>query len=220
MTQSTSRTAIIADDHPIILFGAMSILSNMGYQILSTHHNGTQALNAIRATQPQLALLDVQMPGICGIDILEEIRKHQLSIKVIIYTMFTDAHLFHRAKELGVNGYLLKEFATTELNSCVKNIEKGRDWYSPEIENKITKSSRGFNPKLYCRLTTTEKTVLKAIADKKTTKQIAAENFICIKTVESHRRNIINKLDLGHERNTLLIYAIENKGFFSLSESE
>ncbi len=189
---------------------------NLGYDVQATFENGAQALRHIQSTPPYLALLDVQMPGLCGLDIAEAMLNSNLKTKIIIYTMFTDYCLYDRAKEMGVDGYLLKEFATEDLKKCVKALEKNQKWYSPRLEDTLGRKVLNFAPDLYCKLSAMEKGIIKSIANKKTTSEIALEYFISPKTVESHRGNIIKKLKLPKKRNTLLIWALENKGFFSL----
>lgn len=213
-----NRSIVIADDHPISLRGMESVLIRMGFNIIGSFGNGLHALNKIYLSNPDYALLDVQMPGKCGLDIVEEMLPKKLKTKTIIYTMYNDLALFERAKKLGVNGYLLKEFAVDELKLCVQSLENGVNWYSPNLEDKLLGSKTSFTPELYCKLTSKEKAIVKSIANKQSSQAIADELFMSIKTVENHRGNIIKKLELPREKNALLIWAIENKGFFPLVE--
>ncbi len=218
MPNLTTKTAVIADDHPVTLHGMKTILEQLGYKVTGIFQNGTQAFNHLLTAPSNIALLDIQMPGLSGIDIVIELAKNNISTKTIIYTMFNDHSLFKRSQEAGVNGYILKEFATDELQKCVTSIEKGEKWFSPQLSEALSKKTNTFIPDFYDRLTAIEKNILMDIAEKKTSKQIAEENFISLKTVESHRRNILNKLELSHEKNALLIWAIENRSFFSLMD--
>jgi len=211
-------TIIIADDHPATSKGMEMVLKKMQFVVLSSHTNGLQALNQIVVDKPDYVLLDVQMPGLSGIDIAERMKAKGIKSKVIIFSMFTDAALFERAKELQVHGYLLKEFALDDLETCVKAIQIGKHWYHPRLEERLQKSTVSFSPKLYHTLSSKERIILSSIADNKSTKHIAEEQFLSEKTIESHRRNIIKKLGLPSKKNTLLIWAIENKGFFSLMD--
>ena len=212
------KTIIVADDHPITAKGMVSILNDLNFKVISNHQNGINALNQIKLEKPDYCLLDVQMPGLCGIDILEKLKNKKLKTKVIIYTMFTDLSLFKRAEQLGVDGYLLKEFAIDDLKQCILSIESGKQWYSPKLLDKLSKTTITFIPELYSKLTSKEKQVLSAIAQDKSSKEIAQDQFISEKTVETHRRNIIKKLEIPKRKNALLIWAIEHKGFFSLMD--
>jgi len=210
------KNIIIADDHPITAKGMEVILKKMGFQILGNHRNGIQALNQIITKAPDFVLLDVQMPGLCGVEILEKMREKGIKSKTIIYTMFTNLSLFERAIELDVNGYLLKEFACEDLEVCLKEIEKGKNWFHPKLEERLSQKTNGFSASLYCKLTVKERNILSCIANNKSTKEIAEEQFLSEKTIESHRRNIIKKLELPKKNNALLAWSIEHKDFFSL----
>ncbi len=211
-----AATFIIADDHPISLKGMESVLKAMGFCILGSYANGLQALNQIILEEPDFVLLDVKMPGLSGIDIAEQIKNKCLKSKIIIYTMFTEASLFEQAKQLNIDGYLLKEFVLEDLEKCIIEIKKGNTWYHPKLEKKLKENMVSFSADLYCKLTKKERIILLGIANNKSNKQLAKEQFLSERTIESHRRNIIKKLDLPNKKNMLLIWAIENKGFFSL----
>lgn len=212
-----AKTIIIADDHPITGRGMESILLTMGFDVLGNYQNGIQALNSIISNRPNFALLDAHMPGLCGLDVVVELKKKKLRTKTIIYTMYTDVALFEQAKELGVDGYLLKEFALDDLKECLDALRSGAKWYHPLLEEKLKKSEdQSFKPDLYCLLTPKERSVLASLADNKSTKEIAKELYISEKTIETHRRNIKKKLQLSDNKNALLVWAVKNKGFFSL----
>lgn len=209
-------TIIIADDHPISGKGMESVLKKMGFNILGNCQNGIQALNEILVKKPQYVLLDVKMPGLSGLDIAERLYNNKIGCKVIIYTMFTEVSLFERAKELKVDGYLLKEFALDDLEDCINAIKSGKRWFHPDLKDKLKASYNNFSPDLYCTLTRKEKLIVAEIAERKSTKEIAKEHFLSERTIESHRRNIRHKLKLPSKKNALLMWAIENKGFFGL----
>ena len=211
-------TIIIADDHTLTVKGMETVLKKMQFIILGSYANGLQALSQIMLKKPDYVILDVQMPGLCGIDIAEQLKSKNIKSKIIIHTMFTDLALFQRAKQLGIDGYLLKEFVLDDFEKCIKTIKMGKQWYHPKLETLLLKNSVSFSPNLYGKLTSKERTILSNIADAKSTIQIAKEHFLSPKTIESHRRNIIKKLQLPHKNNALLIWAIKNKEFFSLMD--
>jgi len=211
-------TIIIADDHPVSSMGMETILKRIPFTVLGSYTNGLQAFNQIALEKPDYVLLDVQMPGLSGIDIAEKMKAKGIKSKVIIYTMFTDVSLFERAKLLDVDGYLLKEFALDDLQTCIEAIKLGKNWYHPRLEERLHKNTVNFSSELYQTLSPQERNILSSIAENKSTKEIAEEQFLSEKTIESHRRNIIKKLDLPKKRNVLLVWAIENKGFLSLMD--
>ena len=211
-------TIIIADDHAVSAKGMESVLIELGFSILGNHQNGINALNDIVLHKPDYVLLDVKMPGMSGLDIAEELKQKGISCNVIIYTMFTELSFFERAKSLGVSGYLLKEFALEDLEKCLNGIKKSGVWHHPLLEEKLQASKNTFSPELFSKLSPKERFILEGIADSKSTKTIAEEQFISQRTVESHRRSIIQKLKLPKKKNALLMWALENKGFFDLMD--
>ncbi len=212
------KKIIIADDHPISGKGMEAILKSLGLNVIGLHTNGLRAFNDICLQKPEYALLDMQMPGMSGLDILEKIRAKNIKTKIIIYTMFTDISIFKQAKELHADGYLLKEFATDDLKACIRALEKNERWYNPKLLEKLNKSKTAFSSELYNELTLKERAVLKCVANNMSTKEISLEQFISERTVETHRRNIRNKLNLSKKNNALLVWALENKEFFSLMD--
>ncbi len=206
----------IADDHPIFRQGLLKIMeADPDLEIVGESGDGEEALQLIKELKPEIAVLDISMPGKSGLEIVREIQKESLKLEFIILTMFNEEEYFDEAMDYGVKGYLLKENATSDLLSCLKSVAEGKYYVSPSIsEYLINRNARSKElskktPSL-TELTQMEKTVLKLIADNKTSKEIAAELFISYRTVQNHRNNICNKLDLkGHHK--LLQFALENK---------
>lgn len=212
-----SSTIIVADDHPITARGMESILLTMGFDVLGNYQNGLHALNHILNNIPDFVLLDAHMPGLCGLDVVQELKKKNIKTKTIIYTMYTDLALFEQAKELGVDGYLLKEFALDDLKECLDVLRSGNTWYHPLLEEKLNASKgQSFKPDLYCSLTSKERSILSCIAENMASRDIAKQLYVSEKTIETHRRNIKKKLQLSNNKNALLVWAVKNKGFFSL----
>jgi DNA-binding NarL/FixJ family response regulator len=205
------RTIIIADDHPATLNGVKSFLEKLGYIILSTYDNGISAYNNIISLQPDCAILDLSMPGLNGLEVLEKIRATNKQIKIILYTMYHEKTLFEKAKTLMVNGYLLKDFALEELDTCLQALSTSQQWFSPKLsEALVFRTSDNLHEQLLL-LTRSELKILSLIAAERSSKEIADMLFISEKTVENHRSHIIRKLQLPSHKNALLIWAIENK---------
>ncbi|MFH1194773.1 MAG: response regulator transcription factor, partial [bacterium] len=132
--------------------------------------------------------------------------------KIIFLTMHKEEDVFNKALDLGVMGYILKESASEDIIECIKTVAENKHYISPIISeyliNRVSCSAVSKNK--IDKLTHTEKNILKMISDKKTSKEIAETLFISIRTVENHRTNICNKLEL-HGNNSLLLFAVENK---------
>lgn len=206
----------IADDHPIFRQGLLKIMeADPDIEIVGESGDGEEALQLIRSLSPDIAVLDISMPGMSGLEIVNEVRKESSKVEFIILTMFNEEEYFDEAMDYGVKGYLLKENATSDLLSCLKSVAEGRYYVSPSmseylINRKAKVNELSKNTPSLAELTQMEKKVLKLIADNKTSKEIAAELFISYRTVQNHRTNICNKLDLkGHHK--LLQFALENK---------
>ena len=197
---------LIADDHPFTLMGTKGFVESLGYKVEDICSNGITALNLINTHQPNIAILDINMPGLDGLEVLEKVYRQKLKTKVILLTMHKEMTVFKKANQFEVSGYILKENAQEELQLCLESVKKGNQYVSKNLENDLLIDNSSENDVLN-KLTFTEKKILELIAQQKTSKQIAEMLFISEKTVEGHRTNIINKLELPKEKNVLLIWA-------------
>jgi DNA-binding NarL/FixJ family response regulator len=200
---------LIADDHPFTLQGTKSFVESYGYKVTDTCSNGVSALNLITLHQPDIAILDINMPGLDGLDVAQKIQESKLKTKVILLTMHKEMTIFNKATEFGIYGYILKEYAQTELEKCLKEVEKGNRFVSEFLEKDLFVDTKNQNNDL-AKLTLSERKIIEMIALQKTSKQIAELLFLSEKTVEGHRSNIIEKLGLPKEKNTLLKWTIQN----------
>lgn len=199
---------LIADDHPLTLMGTKVFVESLGYKVEDLCSNGITALNLILTHRPTIAILDINMPGLDGLEVLEKVHRQKLPTRIVLLTMHKEMTIFKKANQLGVMGYILKENAHDELQKCLETVQKGDQYISKNLENDliIDTHSTGQNYAID-KLTFTEKKILELIAHQKTSKQIADMLFISEKTVEGHRTNIIQKLELPKEKNILLIWA-------------
>ncbi len=195
-------TIIIADDHPIVRQGLrQTIETNPSFSIIAEANNGREALEAINKFQPNIAILDVDMPELDGFAVAREIKENNLPTEVIFLTIHNDEVMFNEAIDLGAKGYVLKQSALEEIIDCIKIVAKNQFCVSPSLTNfLINRQRRSLNltaekPTIK-NLTRSEKRILQMIADDKSTKEIADELFISPTTVEKHRANICRKLDL------------------------
>jgi DNA-binding NarL/FixJ family response regulator len=200
---------LIADDHPFTLQGTKFFVESFGYKVIDTCSNGISALNLITLHQPDVAILDINMPGLDGLDVAKKIQESRLKTKVILLTMHKESTLYKKASEYGIYGYILKEHAQTELEKCLQEIEKGKRYVSANLEDDLVVDALNSNDKLK-DLTLSERKIIELIAQNKTSKQIGELLFLSERTIEGHRANIIEKLELTKEKNTLLKWALRN----------
>jgi DNA-binding NarL/FixJ family response regulator len=216
MPNSNKVTVIIADDHPVLRNGLRHIIeADAACMIIGEVGNGEDALLMIEEKKPDVALLDITMPRMTGLQVARIVQERGVSTKLAILTMSADELIFNEAMDLGVLGYVLKENAASEVLTSIKTVAEGKYYISPSISGILVKRSQkrqtAINTILgFADLTPTEIRILKLIAGNKTSREIANDLFISYKTVENHRTNIGKKLNLtGH--NALLRFALEHK---------
>jgi two-component system nitrate/nitrite response regulator NarL len=200
---------LIADDHPFTLQGTKSFVESYGYKVVDTCSNGISAFNLITLHNPDVAILDINMPGQDGLDVAKKVQESKLKTKVILLTMHKEMTIFKKANEYGIYGYILKEHAHTELEKCLEEVKKGKRYVSEFLIDDLISDKIDATSEL-SRLTLSERKIVELIALQKTSKQIAELLFLSERTVEGHRSNIIEKLGLVKEKNTLLKWAIQN----------
>jgi DNA-binding NarL/FixJ family response regulator len=213
---SSKIRVLIADDHPIFRKGLRQVIeSDPGLEIVAEAENGAAALEQISMTNPDVAVVDVHMPGVSGFDVVRALREQGMEVAVIILTMYQDQEVFDAAMNLGVRGYVLKDSAITDIVGGIKSVAAGQHYITPQLSGYlIERNRRGEEHAAEAlgldRLTPTERRVLRLLADYKTSKEIAAELSIHSRTVDNHRTNICQKLNL-HGSHTLLRFALEHK---------
>jgi DNA-binding NarL/FixJ family response regulator len=209
-------TIYLADDHAMVREGLASLLAgdDTRFSIIGQSGDGLVVLSDVKRLEPDVVVLDITMPGLNGLDICRDIVKRCLSTKVLILSMHSDTQFIVRAIEYGAMGYLLKESATTQLHEAVSAVAVGELYLGPgiprDILGQITKSQG--DP--YERLTTRERQVFQLIAEGKTNRNIAEILDLSVKTVDTHRMRLMNKLDI-HDQITLVKYALR-KGIVTI----
>ena len=204
-----NTTIVIADDHPLMLRGLSDFLKSKGYNILGSAEDGQTAYNLIVKLKPEIAVLDIRMPYKTGLEIAEECAKNNLNTKIILITFDKEEELYDKALELGIYGYILKEFAIEEIEACLENLKKGLPYFSEEISNYLNPTVA--SPSIIDQLTKTEKKIVKLISEDQTSQEISETLFIAVSTVNRHRHNIIDKLGLDQKPTSLIIWAKINK---------
>lgn len=204
----TTPSIIIADDHPLLLKGLSDFLIEKGYNLLGSGNDGREAYNLITQKKPDIAILDIQMPYMSGLEIAQQCKGTDIKTKIVLITLHKEKDLYQKAQELNIFGYILKEFALEEIENCIKTVKEGTPFFSDKIKELIgvvlVEDSE------LATLTPSEKKILKLIAQDKTNKEIASQLFISYRTVEKHRSNIITKLNIEPKTNSLLIWAKEH----------
>jgi DNA-binding NarL/FixJ family response regulator len=199
---------IIADDHPLLLKGLSDFLTEKGYNLLGSGNDGREAYNLIIQKKPDIAIIDIQMPYMSGLEIAQKCKGIDIDTKIVLITLHKEKELYEKAQELNIFGYILKEFALEEIETCIKTVTEGVPFFSEKIKDLIFIASTDDDE--LSSFTPSEKKILKLIAQDNTNKEIASLLFISYRTVEKHRSNIINKLKIEPKTNSLLIWAKEN----------
>lgn len=209
---------IVADDHPIFREGLLNIIKKeSSFKVISTASSGTEAWEMIKSKKPAIVILDISMPGLNGLDVARLIKDNQLEVRPIILTMYIEPEYLDEALENGVTGYLLKDSTLNEINDCIRTVINGGYFISRELQDHLIhgekfKQSKDNIISMLSTLSAAEKKVLKLLSMNKTSVQIADEMFISFRTVQNHRTNICNKLNL-HGHNSLLMFAIRIKPY-------
>ena len=202
---------LIADDHPLLREGLFYILNkNENFKIIGQAADGQEALNLIRVQKPDIAILDVQMPKLDGFEVAKILIKEKLATKIIFLTMFKDVELIKKVFDLGVKGYVLKENAVNDIVTCIESVAENKFFISPQASDILFKQKEQKKKPVDEKLTHSEKKILSLIAQDKSSKEIAEELFVSVKTIENHRSNICKKLGITGN-SALLIYALKNK---------
>ncbi|MDG3583109.1 response regulator transcription factor [Galbibacter sp. CMA-7] len=201
---------IIADDHPLLLKGLHDFLVEGKFNVLASAQDGNSAYNLIIKYQPDIAILDIEMPKMSGLEIALACRNNKIGAKIILITLHKEPQLIIQAKDLNVNGYILKEYAIEEIKICLEKVMQDEQYFSPAIMDQINKG-KFENEEILQAITPSERKILRLIAKEKTNKEIAEILFISIRTVEKHRSNIITKLGVSHKTNALLLWAKDHQ---------
>lgn len=207
---------LIADDHPVFRRGlSMFIQSDERLKIVAQAGNGKEALDLIGKLEPDVAALDVNMPEMTGFDVVRELKKLNLATEIIFLTMHKDEAMFNTAMDLGAKGYLLKESAVEEIVAGIKAVAAGENFISPALATFLFNRSRRNAAFVDAKptindLTATERRILKMVAENQTSREVAEQLFISVRTVERHRQNICDKLEI-HGSNALIKFALAHQ---------
>lgn len=200
-----------ADDHPILRKGVTDLLvQTEGLEWVGSAENGKEALEKIRAIKPDVAILDIEMPFMTGLEVSQTLIEEGISTRFILLTLFKDKNLLKRAIRLGIKGYLLKESSEKEILQCIQFAFEGKAFVNAGMTQYLLSQEKDADDAL-SHLSNREINILKLIAKQKTSDEIADMLFISPRTVSNHRTNISKKLKLNGQQNGLLKWALENK---------
>lgn len=189
---------ILADDHEILRFGLKNLLSREAdIEVVDTAGDGVELLEKLAALSCDLIVLDLSMPRMDGLRVLDELRRHHPGIRVIVFTMHKEREFFRTALGKGVSGYILKDDNLDRIPVAIKEIRAGRKYFSPALTAYIGEDVVHTPDKVSLELLTRrELEVLQGIARGQTSKEIAAELGISFRTVQVHRANLTEKLGI------------------------
>lgn len=211
---------LLADDHDLMRAGLRSLISGFeGFEVIGEAANGMETLQLVQQLQPEIVLLDILMPGMNGLEVLSIIKRDQPQVQVIILSMNSAEEYVLQAMRLGASGYIVKSDSPTEFESALRAVGRGDTYLSSAVSKHViagylnqqttdTAVWPGTN-----RLTPRQREVLKLIAEGFTTKEIAVKLEISAKTVETHRMQLMQQLDI-HDVAGLVRFAI-SKGIIS-----
>jgi len=211
---------IIADDHPIFRQGLKAVIElDSNLSIVAEAEDGDSALARIEEFQPQVVILDIDMPGKDGFEVARMIKSNSLRVEIIFLTMHKDETHFNEAINLGVKGFVIKDSAAADIVNCIKAVAAGQSYISPTLSSFLLNRrnrSRAFEDSAATinDLTPTERRVLLLLAEYKTSKEIAGELGVSPRTIENHRANICIKLKL-EGTHALVKFAAQNKSEIS-----
>jgi DNA-binding NarL/FixJ family response regulator len=205
---------VLVEDHTILREGLRALLSaDPKFKIVGEADDGREAIRRVDKLAPDLVVMDLSMPRMTGMDAIREIKRRHPTTKIIALTVHKTDEYLHTTLHAGADGYVLKDATRVEVLLAIQNVLKGKTYLSPSVSNTVIegylegKENQIPSPRLGL-LSPREREVLKLIAEGYKNKEIAADLFISLKTVEKHRANLMKKLDL-HNAAALTTFAIE-----------
>jgi DNA-binding NarL/FixJ family response regulator len=190
---------LLADDHVLVRAGIRTLLDQLpGVAVVAEASDGREALQLAAAHRPDLAILDVAMPVLNGIETTTRLRRQFPGVRVLVLSMHANEEYVQQAFRAGAAGYLLKKSAVAELEAALRAVQSGKNYLSPALAQRITVPQPSDEPAKTPleRLTSRQREILQLIAESRTTKEIAAELGVSAKTVEFHRAELMKRLNL------------------------
>lgn len=214
----SSTKILVVDDHPIFINGLIALLKGVeDYEVVDTANNGQMALDKIPTSKPDIILLDINMPILNGVDTMKILKDQFPNIKVIMLTMYNELRLIKELLEIGARGYILKNISREDLLKALDTVISGKPYLDPNVQEKMIQAMAGSDEekgdledaKLVENITTRELEILQLIALGLTSQEISTRLFISKNTVETHRKNLLSKLNVKNTA-ALLKYAYKH----------
>jgi DNA-binding NarL/FixJ family response regulator len=198
----------LADDHAMVREGIAALVDNSpGFEVAGQCSSGLDVLPMVLATQPEVLVLDITMPGLNGLDICREVTRKVKGTVVLMLTIHDEEQFAARAIQCGASGFLPKDAAAEELIEALQAVSKGGVYFGKGVSSEVLKRLRQGRPDPYDTLTKRECQILRLIAEGKTSRQIAEGLGVALKTVDTHRSRLMQKLNI-HDQTALVKYAI------------
>jgi Response regulator containing a CheY-like receiver domain and an HTH DNA-binding domain len=205
---------VIADDHKIVVDGLVSILkTETDIKVVGTAYDGNQVIELIKKNKVDIAVIDIEMPIMTGVQLSIYLKEHHPKVKVLILSMYKTQSFVEQIITAGAKGYVLKNKGSEELVKAIRYINEGQSYIGQEITDVLmealkAKSTKKENPKI--KLTKREKDVLALIVDGLTSIKIGEKLFIAASTVDTHRRNLIDKTGVANSKELIKFTIVNN----------
>ena len=209
---------LIVDDHPLLRRGVRdAIAENPRFQIVGEASDGQEAMRLVTGLKPQIAVVDIDMPRLNGLEMLRALRQLSFPVKTIILTMFKEEDMFNAALDLGALAYVVKENAANDVLAALEKVTRGETFFSSILWEAGQRRSERVQQLLLSKpqietLTPAERRILKLVGQDYTSKEIANSLNLSVRTVDNHRQNICHKLNL-HGTHSLLKFAFDNSAY-------
>jgi two-component system response regulator NreC len=210
---NTKTRLLICDDHPLVLAGIKVTLGEEPtIEIVAEACNGREAVSETKRVRPDMVLMDMSLPDLNGLEATIQIKEFDKDIKVLIMTMYDDEEVVMRCLAAGASGYILKGAPLPQLIYAIGMVRKGHEYLDPGVTRNVNEYVQQSRPhqSSYDRLSPREREVLKLVADGLSIKEIATRLNVGVKTIDTHKYNLMSKLDI-HNAAGLIRYAIQNK---------
>jgi len=214
---------LVAEDHTLVragICGLLQRLSSVQVEVVAEAGEGQETLHLIKEKKPDIVLLDIAMPGLNGLEVADRVAREFPEIRIIILSMYMNEEYVLRAIHVGASGYLLKNAGIDELELALKSVARGEVYLSPKISKQVLENYMGSlaarkghdkpEPFNYERLTARQREILQLIAEGYTTKEIANKLNVSVKTVDTHRTQLMDRLNI-HDIAGLVRYAIRTQ---------
>lgn len=201
LEENMDTTVIIADDHAIIREGLKSLLETKGIQVLDIAKNGREAMEKAVSLRPDVVMMDISMPDLNGVEATARIKKQVPHARVIALSMHSSKTMIDKMFAAGASGYILKESAFSELYDAIQEVMKGNFYLTPSVARMYVDThgpsyTFGDDVPKFNKISNKEQEILQLVAEGEKTRDIAEKLGVSIKTVETHRRNIMKKLNI------------------------